>query len=221
MNKMFLIVLAPGFFYFSKLAAIADKLVRFPEGNAAWMIEITPLVGAVDLGSGTGKKAQKVEIVQADNMKKIVITWNNGTSTEKWAVSNLPVTFKAAPDGTVYPVGNGRVEDLMDNMAAPINPSEFSWITSDNLQEKDPVSYEGTMCFHYLGTASIFMPAGKAPKRERRETWINSKTLFPVALDTGTTHCVFTFLPPPNTSLEMPEKFKKEIAYYKAIMGLP
>jgi hypothetical protein len=148
MNKMFLIVLAPGFFYFSNLAAIADKLVRFPEGNAAWMIEITPLVGAVDLGSGTGKKAQKVEIVQADNMKKIVITWNNGTSTEKWAVSNLPVTFKAAPDGTVYPVGNGRVEDLMDNMAAPINPSEFSWITSDNLQEKDPVSYEGTMARH-------------------------------------------------------------------------
>ena len=39
-----------------------------------------------------------------NNVKSIRVTWNDGTTTEKWSIPNLPVVFKAAPNGSVYTV---------------------------------------------------------------------------------------------------------------------
>jgi hypothetical protein len=55
----------------------------------------------------------------------------------------------------------------------------------------------------------------------KREAWIDSTTLLPVALNTGDSFCVFTYLPPPTGPLNVPDNFQKAIANYKHVMGYP
>ena len=80
------------------------------------------------------------------------------------------------------------------------------------------------MCYHYLGSAvqPLSGLGGKTPIKEKREAWIDSKTLLPVAVDTGASLAVFTFAAkPPVGPLVPPPNFKKEIDYYKGVMGYP
>ena len=104
----------------------------------------------------------------------------------------------------------------------PSDASAFDWITPQDLKEPDPVSHLQKQCYHYVGSVS-FTLAINAPKMPpaKREAWIDSKTLFPVELDTDSAQYVFTFSDkPPTGPLTMPPKFQKEVNYYKAVNGI-
>ncbi len=201
--------------------------MKFPEGNAAWTVDITYPKTSQDntlapAASGQKpadtRKAQRIEVTQADNIRRIRTIWNIGAPTEEWTIPNQPVIFKEYRNGIVFSIPKGGVEAVSDNFNMPNDLSSFDWVTPATRKEKEPVNYQGKPCFHYQGT--VRTPWPKAPL-EKREAWIDSTTLFPLSFETERIHCVFTLSRPPDGPLVVPEKFKKEIADYKHVMGYP
>lgn len=215
--------------------ASADPSVQFPAGNAAWMVEITALHAAPATPPPVSppsdpvdslKRPRKIVVTKVDNVQRINITWSTGAPTEKWSIANAPVVFKEYSNGVVFAISSLDIEALGDNITMPYDASAFSWVTPATLKEKQPINFQNAQCYHYVGSIAIpqaSFPGYAAPAavREKREAWIDSKTLLPVALATETSRCVFTFLPPPVDPLVIPEKFKTEIARYKLNMGIP
>jgi hypothetical protein len=204
MNKASIVGLASGVFLFFNIAAVASPSVQFPTGNAAWTVDITQHYPSI----GSKRKPQKVDVTQVDNVKKISITWTDGQTTEEWSLPNLPVLFKEYPNGGVFSVSTASDEVKEDRANIPSDAPDFSWISPQSLQEKDPISYQGKSCFHY--------------KKSTKEAWIDETTLLPVAIENGNTLCVFTFQDkPPLGPLVPSQKVADEIKYYKHIMGFP
>ena len=220
-------------------AGIASaQLVQFPKGDAAWTVNITypqssaPTPTPQPAGGGNAKatpqaspKMKKIDIAQFGGQKRIFITWTDGHTSQEWTIPDLPVVFKDYPNGRVFPVGNGSMEHRYDDANMPANPSAFSWITPECLKQKDPVNFQGQMCYHYEGTSSaqIAQPRGNKGAGisivKPEQAWIDSKTLLPVGLYTETSLCMFTFQPPPAGPLGMPQKFQEAISSYKHVMG--
>jgi len=235
MNKTRLAALVSGCVLFSNFAS-AGPLLQFPSGNAAWTVTLTyPDAKATVAPSPQSggkpaphppvvKKAQKVEVTQVDSFKRIRIIWTDKQITERWTVPNLPVVFEEYSNGAVFPLQASQMEMKMDDLNMPHDASAFAWITPSSLQSLTPVSYKGRECFYYRGAASS--PSSIMPSTPRaqtiREAWIDSKTLLPVALNTGVSFCVFTFQDTPAAgSLVPPQKFLDQISYYKRVMGVP
>jgi len=209
--------------------AFADPAVQLPTGDAAWSVAITyaptPPPDPAKKAPPVLKKAQKIEVTQVGDVRRVRVTWTDGQSTEEWSVPNLPVVFKEYPNGSVASIQKGGLEVKFDNFNMPYDISAFSWLTPATLQSQTPVSYQGKQCLHYAGGASlpdVGRQSGGTSTRFKREAWIDSKTLLPVALTTETSLCIFTFQDnPPVGPLDPPPKFKQEIAYYKRVMGFP
>jgi len=200
-------------------SAAADPLVQFPTGNAAWTVDITYPNDQVPTATGrNSQRPKRIEVTQSDKARRTRITLLDGQTMEEWTIPNMFVVFKEYPNGGVFPVENNNVEFQIENSSMPRDISAFSWVTPASLQEKTPVSFRGQMCYHYAGTSKPLSHGGSTDLK--REAWIDSKSLLPIALKTESTVCVFTFLPL-STPVEMPPKFQKEVAYYKHVMGLP
>jgi len=197
----------------------AQGLVAFPTGNAAWTVSFTPSssASAETNSNSPQKKPSQIDVTQLNHVKRIQITWTDGTTTEQWAIPPMPVNFEEDPrNGSIDPnLADSQSEGYI-KFAIPCDSRAFRWLTPATLKEKDPISYEGTLCFHYAGQDSPVPGAEAQP----REAWIDAKTLLPVALDTGTSLAVFTFASkPPTGPLVMPVKFQKAINYYKLVTG--
>ena len=222
MNRAFRIVCVSILCLCFKCVVHAQNLVAFPQGDAGWKVEISPQASA-NTAPPVAAPAHPVhvEVTQLNKVKRIEITWSDGKKTEKWVIPGLPVVFNEDPrDGTVRPRQYGGPAEAADNAAFTYDSFAFTWITPQCLQEKDPISYKGKQCFHYLGSITVTFPVKRAPMK--REAWIDASTLLPVALNTDDMQSVFTFQdPPPTGTLTPPPAFQKEITYYKIVMGYP
>jgi hypothetical protein len=215
--------------------AWAAPAVQFPTGDTAWSVDFTyspaaapaftPQPGKKPLPPP--KRAKRIEVTQVGKVKRIRIIWMDGPPTEEWAIPNLPVVFKGYTDGSVASVQSGSKELMYDNLDSPYDSSAFDWLTPDKLQSQTPVAYQGKQCLYYAAT--VASPGGEGHKAgapaaaaASRQAWIDSKTLLPVVLNTGSAVCVFTFADkPPVGPLEPPANFKQQITYYKKVMGYP
>ena len=220
MNKICSLFLAVGLLPSFSLSVSANSLVEFPSGDAAWTVNFSPSAANAESGAASTKQQKqpsKIEVTQINKVRRIQITWNDGTTTEQWALPPLPVNFEEDPrNGSIDPNLVDSPSEGYIKFVLPCDASAFHWVTPSARQEKDPIGYQGIQCFHYLGHDS---PAPGA-KPQSRETWIDSNTLRPVALDTGTSLAVFTFAPKaPIGPLVIPAKFKKAIDYYKLVTG--
>ena len=228
MNKNLFLFFVLGAFSLGSLGASAD-FVTFPTEDASWTVDITNHPSAASASApGTAKNGPPpaypthVAVTQKGKLKRIQITWSDGKKTERWVISGLPVTFNEDPrNGQVRPIQNGSFHEKLSNLSFSYDTFAFNWITADSLQGKDPVSYQGKQCFHYLGTAGIAMDDFR-DSQSKREAWIDSKTGLPVALDTGDAISTYTFSDkPPTDPLVPPPAFAKEFIYYKAVLGVP
>jgi hypothetical protein len=209
----------------------AGQLVQFPTGNAAWTVDITyrnaaasatptPTPGGETAGDLSRKKATKLQVVQANNLRLIQVTWTAGPKTELWTIPKLPAIFKEYPNGVVFALDEGGIPARTMMSRIPNDVSAFDWISPDCLQEKDPISFEGKLCYHYKGTVNL--PSMDTKKSSSsQEAWIDSKTLLPVALNTDATFCKFTFQDPPAGRLVPPKNFQVEITDYAESWGYP
>ena len=216
MNKVYLLCLIFALLSGFSRVGSADPLVQFPTGNSSWTVTITNSSPA-PAGTTTphfSLKVTQVEVTQVDTVRRLRLTWTNGTITERWALEKFPVIFKEDPQsGLVTPVPNSSKEEQSEKTDLPYDASSFWWLNPQSLQEKTPISYGSQQCFHYKDSISSPFPM-------KLEAWIDSTTLLPAALSMGDSHCVFTFqAKPPTDPLVMPPKFEKAVDYYKAVMG--
>ena len=65
---------------------------QFPSGDAAWTIDITQKNPGGATPAATGRM-QKVDIALLGDIQRIIITWVDGKTTERWHYNSLKVTF--------------------------------------------------------------------------------------------------------------------------------
>jgi hypothetical protein len=228
MGRLYFAAFIPACLLFTHVASA--QLVQFPAGNAAWTLVFTysddaatqPPQSPAQKPPAT-RKARKIDVTRAGNLQRVLITWTDGKTSERWTVPDLPAVFEEDPrNGNVGSIQSGSREEKITEFTLTYDSSAFDWIKPEFLQEKDPVSYRGKQCFHYKGSVPmVSMGVEAKPITFLKEAWIDSKTLLPLALATdGASICVFTFQPtPPSGSLAPPPKFASEIAYYKRVTG--
>ena len=210
MNKRRIVTLFLGIFLGFDLAAFGDGLIKFPTGPAVWTIDVTPS-SQQPSATTTKEYVTKIEITQDDKEQRSLVTWSSGRTKESWYVPTMNLIVTENKDGRPFLVSNSGYAG--EAFAIPFTAAAFQWLQPQFLQEKDPVSYHGKQCFHYKGSA-VPVPAGKVPSPlTRREAWIDSETLFPVALDAGTTLCTYTFSNKPPPPLVMPAKFQTVLGH--------
>ena len=201
MNSAYSLFALVGFFFGTSLGASANGLVQFPSGPAAWTIDVTDSTkntGSQKLGNSA---IQKVEVAQNERFSRHVVTYFSGDSRMVWGVTGTNLVMTEDPKGTAF------LTPVTKYFFIPYLPSVFDWLSPTLLQEKDPITYHGKMCFHYKGPQA--------------EAWIDSKTLLPVALDDGTGLSTFTFHGPPDQPLVLPPKYKTVLDAYIGFMGVP
>ncbi len=196
---------------FCQKATCAPALVQFPSGPAGWTVDITPSPshGSAPLG---GNHFTKLEVSQDDQKRRTVITMSNGVTGERWSIPATNMILVEAPDGSVYGVPNAG--ENVQTFGLPYFDSDFTWVKPGTLVEKDPVSYQGKLCFHYKGTVKkpLLGTAEPATTTIQVEAWIDSKTGLPVSLDDGTWQAAYTFRAPPFPPLNVSPNFQKAYA---------
>ena len=220
MNK---ILLFGSMIILSSRMALCQAPFVFPQGDAAWTVDMQ---SGSSGGGSTQPQIQHAEVTQLNHLKRVHLVWDDGKTTEKWMIPGLPVVFVQDPQtGKVRPKQDGGPEQLLENFLNNYDEAAFSWVTPASLKEKDPIDYGGKQCFHYVGEVVIPNMTRNEPgdhSQHMREAWIDAKTLLPVALNNGQSTSTFKFQDkPPTGPLLPPPAFKKEIAYYKGVMGYP
>jgi hypothetical protein len=235
MSKFVFTCMFLGLFSIFTILGRANNLVQFPKENASWSVVVTQTAApappplstpAAVANAPVVRKVKSVEVTQVDAVKRIHILWSDNKETEKWALAAYPVLFEEDPrNGAITPVPYSSLQMRQTNFDLSYDSFSFDWLTPETLQEKDPVSYLGKKCYHYKGTVlfpEISGTPGVEPIHYKREAWIDIQTLLPVALDSDTSHSVFTFSDkPPTGPLPLPSNFKQSIGRYKLALGLP
>lgn len=205
---------------FCALAAtmFAESLVKFPTGPSSWTVNCG---GKSENGTDSsiaetkrGFPLKRIDVAQNDTTRRSIIHWASGKSRELWSLSNMDVVLTEDPSGSTLVSGNTLLH------GDPFSPSSFDWIKASTRADDKVVTYEGKACNHYKGFVVIPNPTGEGPPETIPvEAWIDAKTLLPVALKKGDTLGIFSFGDPPS-NLDMPERFRSRLEYYKITMGM-
>ena len=190
---------------FSRDSASAANLVTFPTGPAAWTIDVTPSPTNHDPAAARQVHTLKIEVAQDGQKRRTIISYANGTEKERWELPSQNIVLAEDSRGQTFGAFAGATSEKIQVLTIPFTDASFQWLAPEFLREKDPVEYQGKMCFHYKGSA---------------EAWIDSKTLLPVALDNGTDLGVFTFSKDPPPPLVLPAKFQITFDRFEAGMGV-
>lgn len=203
--------------------AACSDLVKFPSGPAAWTVEVkdSQISESSESAASTparGPKIVSVAFTQDEEKRRSVETLSDNSTKEKWDFPKMFLVIAQDPDGTPFAVMNGGL--IAQTVSIPFIESDFQWVQPGCLQEKDPISYHGMQCFHYKGHRPAMQGALVLPDSSC-EAWIDSKTLRPVALDTGTMLGVFTYQKdPPPTPLKMPAAFQAKLDRWEMCLGI-
>lgn len=204
-------------------SAHAQDLVKFPTGTAAWTVDIAQSSGQ-PAESGTGGspfQMKKIDITKVNGVSRYVITWANGTTTERWGYDQfqfiiLTETYNGAPTFI-----SGDDLKLGSPFAVGFDAPSFSWLQPDLLT--DTADYGGKKCLHYQGTVVIERMVTVVNGLKKKvytplhcEAWIDKDTLLPVAFYDGSKLGVFTFLNPPTVPLVPPPIVKAALDHYIA-----
>jgi hypothetical protein len=211
MNRLILLALV----FAPHLVFAQEKLFKFPSGPVTWTINCEQKAGtAAAPKTDEGLLLKRIEVAQTDAVRRSIIHWSNNQTRELWSLSKLNVIVTEDPSGRALVSGNILA------FGDPFNPSNFDWINPAARDGDKPVPYDGKECYHYKGIIKVPDPSGRgAPIATPCEAWIDSKTLLPVALLKGEVLGRFSF-GALSGSLEMPEKFRERLTYYKATMGI-
>lgn len=195
---------------------------QFPSGPATWVVTCVPKGSSPSSEQSSTKAGEnsepatvrQIQVSQTKDARRSVIHWSNGQTRELWSLPKLEVIVTEDPAGAAIVSRNTLL------FGEPFSPSEFAWLRTTPRTSEKPVAYGEVQCYHYKGTMELPDPAGMGPAESIPcEAWIDAKTLLPVAFLRGDVLGQFTFTPLLG-AVEMPEKFRKRLDYYKLIMGI-
>lgn len=201
--------------------------VQFPAGNAAWLVEITPLSKDAATPKSQRPYVTKIEVTQSPEYRRSVCRWSNGAATETWrAVGSSVVAVEWIGNKEIYVI---PANDKDSGMLVNFDESSFRWITRDF--SKGSALYRSRKCLRYEGmvskgteeTIEYNQPASHPMRPVKHEAWLDEETHFPVALDDSAELIVFTFIKPPFGSIPLtpPKRFLDRLQYYQRVMTGP
>ncbi len=186
----------------------AADLVKFPEGPAAWTVEITPVADGMapgEKGKAIPKEGEteppklawlkQIEVEQDDRSRREVQTFTSGKKRETWSVAGLGQVLTEDSKGTVF----------FTSETVPFGRSAFGWITLKKLQADAPDVPWGKDCLFYKDERDVFENGSYVGTLYFR-AWIHAETLRPVALIYGQDMGFYKFSPNPPAGPLMPEK---------------
>lgn len=233
MSKTHLFI--PLLFILCSLATAQAESVLFPSGLAAWRVDITypelkqstpPQTIADATAPHPIVKPKTLEITRSDSIRRTVITWTDGSISQRWRIEKVGITATEIP----HHVGIYVIPDADTMTSASLktisSESDFKWTQYATLKSPDPVTYAKKKCLFYeakvertefepMPMASNPNQAPTDPPRITCKLWVDFETHYPVALDNGIALYTFTFLPTPASPLVMPDKFKNELDQYQ------
>ena len=210
-------------------SASAAPLVVLPTGDLSCSVEVSKKQSSgssqqtASASSGGGAPSMKhVDITRVGNLRRDIITWSDGNTTETWRVPDLGVSLVEVfyPARCIYDVRAGSVMGgLFLRRVLDLDPASVDWITSSSLVGKE--DRNGKPTIHYRGT--VLIPSGSpgiAPYHSFYEAWVDAQTLVPVAFDDGDNIYELTFNAPPTNPLVLPERFRKDLHQYQSAHAL-
>lgn len=190
--------------------------VDFPRGDAAWTVifktEGTDVSKASRAGTGSGpfKQWKRMEIVRQGNVRRDLIKWLDGKTTELWWVTTPPVVL--FDDGD-----NGHVSGMKAMLMASKRYDETSldWVNGETF--KEVTSFNGHRCRYYKMTIVEEDSSGSVKKKF--QAWIDVKTNRPVAFDNNGVLVTFVFKDDEAEPLVMPDRFVEKLKSYQAFLS--
>jgi hypothetical protein len=205
-------------------SSYANDLVKFPVIATAWDVQIT---ASKFINSGNNQNTSKqntpnpahagpqltaVTVAQDNSKRRYQATYSNGEIRESWEIPQYSLVMMETPNGNIAMRG-------LPPEATPFGPAAFQWLKPEFLKSPKPVTFQNKACLYYEGTRDLCNDEGKVLCALKCAAWIEAGTLLPVALDDGVNFGTFKFRE--ETTLKIPEKFKKKIDRYILFNGLP
>jgi len=211
----------------------ADPLVIFPNGDFFCGVKVTAHP-PVDRGEKNPDKQvpapelllKNVEITQVGKLRKDILTYNDGRSSEIWIAAGAGVVLVVADthqNGAVYPA-NFKDLDSTGFRLLRLDAASVTWITDKSLA--GTVDFKGKKAQHYQAVQIIMTPYDRTMdlpgKSKLFQAWIDQKTLIPLGFDDGDALYELNFGDkPPVGPLIMPATLEKMMQKYLNATGLP
>jgi hypothetical protein len=197
--------------------APAEELVRFPEGDASWIVEIRNAEpGPAESPASTAApspRATRVECSAFRGVERYRISWTSAQTTEAWKQQGILL----ARDPETGRIGY-FTDTLVPGLGGLPDASLFSWITGAG----EETTYAGRTCLLYRKDAAAEPPGPFSPVEalKPRRAWIDEETRRPLAYDNGLATFLFTY-GPASSSLTMPEDFARMHARILGTLSRP
>jgi hypothetical protein len=207
---------------------------KFPQGDASWTIEAKP-VKSEPTPSPTQKieeatpsdtqlalkaKLQSVQVVIYRDVRRDVVKWSTGKSTEIWLLKD--VFLVEHPSGQWINTYNRRFAPDAVELHLRRDIKGFEWLSLEKF--KDIVTYNGKRCFHYKMDTPAPLPKPASNSNNPSygllqlgkwtptscEAWIDMKTSLPVGLNDGEYVYTYSFGSAPSEPLKLSPKMQAE-----------
>lgn len=197
--------------------------VGFPSGAAAWTVtfevlepeasdkdkkEVPPPEAKAD-DSLLPPQVKKIVVARNNNIRRDIMTWSDGKTTECWWMQEPPFVFQDTAKGGVSVKKVGNMGD------SRYDESIFSWVGAGTF--KGMKELKKKECRYYAQEITL-------PNMEKAilMVWIDNKTTLPVAWSAGGGIAVFSFdgqSAPEN--LKLPERFQPRLKKLEAFFSPP
>jgi hypothetical protein len=185
---------------------------------------------------------KQIKVLKADKIRRELITWSNGQTSERWFYHNL-FLFNQPGVPDIYIVNPGN---LAPGQAA-FNPdyslgdfAELSWISTRNYVGIQ--NFHQHICYVFASKApsspNFFPPQvteppspsstsltragyGTAQTNTPLRAWVDEKTKLPVALENGASLQSYTFYESSGASIELPNNFYQALSRYQNALAEP
>lgn len=190
----------------------ANPLVTLPEGDFVCVVDVQRRNALKNESTEAGVRLRavqkKITITTSGNIRRDVIQWSDGKSSELWWMRDKGVALWENNQA------ENKVLLLRGDLIKPVCP-KLLFLTGDSMawiQEKNRSDKKEEKALHYEATVVLEPAAGDMPASTARfQAWIDPETLRPLKFDDGDALYVLKFMPyPAGGPLVMPPRIKSE-----------
>ncbi len=218
------------FYLLSTLALLGanDPPVIAPPDNFACSVAVTfhgILAKDAAPGAMTTPADSKIPTVKSDtitqtgNLRRDVLTWSDGTTSEAWTMVSTGFTMLEKAAGTTKGIYKMPKKSSMRALLFPtildMDTASLTWLNPSSFVDKNGLKGRNGSHYQSHGFLYNFVPA----KSVAIQAWVDAKSFIPFAFDDGQCLYELTFTSPPTEPLVLPDRFKEDMEYYQRANG--
>lgn len=142
----------------------------------------------------------KLEVIKTGQIRKEIEHFTNGSSLERWKSGQITFLVNSASPGQIWVTGPGMTPG--ESAASTQNEADFSeltWVNQGSYRGEE--AGQGVKYFVY--------------KSGDRLAWLDQATRLPVLFQSSKMKVLYTYQPPPDQPLQLPEKYIQKMEAVK------